>query len=89
MAAALKVPSSDTLALPKYDDAHAYLAELRRLASEANAADLTDPLARLAEECRSRWQLGEALGTNLLCSSAANGAPRLPRRVGSRQPRTA
>jgi hypothetical protein len=69
-------PQAGGEALAAYDDVHSFLAELQRLATEADAVDLSRPLARLAEECRTRWQLGAAprglaqdlSGANLLCS---------------------
>jgi len=84
VAAALKaVPQqAENGKLPEYLDVHAFVAELQALATEAEAVDLAAPLARLAEECRTRWQLGAAQralaldlsGANLLCSCADESA---------------
>jgi len=84
VAAALKaVPQqAEDGKLPEYLDVHAFVAELQALATEAEAVDLAAPLARLAEECRTRWQLGAAQralaldlsGANLLCSCADESA---------------
>ena len=43
--------------LPRYDDAFAFLAELRRLAIASGATELDAPLAKLAVACRDKFQI--------------------------------